>query len=81
MSALVIVDTTQYDQAMRLVGDEDTGVSLDCRLCDRGGLPIAYLLTYPDDPTYAKVDDVLRVQSITQLIDGGQQHLWARHPA
>ena len=36
------------DDVMRLVGDEDCGVGIDCRICDRGGAPIAY---YQHPPT------------------------------
>lgn len=80
MSSVVIIESERYDETLRLAGDEDCGVSMDCRLCDRGGLPIAYLLTYAGDTTYAGNDDVQRVLTITALIDAGQQHLWQQHP-
>lgn len=81
MTTVVIVSSKRFDETFRLVGDEDTGVGVDCRRCDRGGLPIAYLLTYPDDRTYADADDVQLVHTITELINAAQQHMWRRHPA
>jgi hypothetical protein len=81
MTSTVIVESERYDETLRLVGDEDCGVSVDCKLCDRRGLPIAYLLTYDGDTTYAGNADVQRVHTITALIDAGQQHLWQLHAA
>jgi hypothetical protein len=66
-----------FDQAFRVAGDEDGGVGLDCRLCDRGGAPIAYY-SWPDDRTYEGTD-VVRVSTISALLDAGQQHLAQRH--
>lgn len=77
---LFIWDVDRYNETLRLVGDEDTGVSMDCRLCDRGGLPIAYLLTSVDDDGYIDNEDVLRVGTITELINAGQRHHQDRHP-
>lgn len=61
-----------------LLGDEDTGVSLDCRLCNRRGLPVAYY-SHPDDKTYAGRDDVVRVSTIAGLVDAGEKHLREYH--
>jgi hypothetical protein len=68
----------RLDQVLRLSGDEDCGVGLDCRLCDRGGAPIAYY-SWPGDRTYEGTD-VVRVQTITALLSAGREHLHLRHP-
>lgn len=60
------------DDVMRLSGDEDCGVGIDCRVCDRGGAPIAYY-TGIDDRTYEGTD-VEIVHTITALIEAGQRH-------
>lgn len=49
--------------ALYLVGDEDGGVGLGCRLCDRGGKPLAYWPgccgnPYDDVPTMTTVDQL-----------------------
>lgn len=75
---LVIRQPARYDETFRLVGDEDCGVGLDCRLCDRGGAPIAYL-THPDDRAYAGTD-VQVVHTITPLLAAGEAHLFQAHP-
>lgn len=78
MTSTVIVNSERYDETLRLVGDEETGVGLDCRLCDRGGAPVAYYPPHPGDCAYEGTD-VQAVQSITALIEAGQQHLGERH--
>lgn len=60
------------DDVMRLVGDEDCGVGVDCRVCDRGGAPIAYYAGI-DDRAYEGTD-VEVVHTITALIEAGQHH-------
>lgn len=60
------------DDVMRLVGDEDCGVGINCRVCDRGGAPIAYY-TSPDDLAYQGTD-VERVHTIAALVEAGQRH-------
>lgn len=74
------LDTKRYDEFFRLVGDEDCGVGLDCRLCDRGGAPIAYYpgISQPYPTTVAP--DVIPADTISALFEAGQQHLWDRHP-
>ena len=79
MTSTVIAEAKRYDEVMRLVGDEDCGVGLDCRLCDRGGAPIAYYVGI-DDRAYEGTDVVI-VHTVTALIDVGQRHLWERHSA
>jgi hypothetical protein len=61
------------DDVMRLVGDEDCGVGIDCRVCDRGGAPIAYY-QHPDDRFGYDGTDVERVHTIDALIDAGRRH-------
>ncbi|MEV7013292.1 hypothetical protein [Streptosporangium sp. NPDC051022] len=47
------------DARFQLIGDEDCGVGLHCRRCDRGGLPVAYYAglcdPYDGDPTVESV--------------------------
>lgn len=63
-----------FDDAFYLMGDEDTGVGLNCRICDRGGLPVVYYTSSDDDKTYAKTDVVV-VHTIIAMISGGMEHL------
>ncbi len=59
------------DDVMRLVGDEDCGVGIDCRICNRGGAPIAYLAGI--SPAYLGTD-VMLVDTISGLIEAGRRH-------
>lgn len=61
----------RLDEVMSLAGDEDCGVGMNCRICDRGGAPIAYYAGI--SPAYLDTDVVL-VDTITALIDAGQRH-------
>lgn len=65
------------DEAYWLSGDEDTGVGLQCRLCDRGGLPVAYYLGISSP--YGDRCDVVSVDTIAALLDAGRQHLTDVH--
>lgn len=65
------------DDTFRLSGDEDCGVGLDCRLCDRGGAPIAYYVGI-DDSAYEGTD-VIVVRTIADLLGAGEQHRNERH--
>lgn len=70
------------DDSFRLVGDEDCGVGLDCRTCDRGGAPIAYYDAGLGQPYPTKLaPDVVPVDTIDALLDAGQQHLRTHHAA
>ncbi len=60
------------DQVCYLQGDEDSGVGINCRICDRGGAPIAYY-THPDDRTWNGTD-VQVVFTIAELIEAGDRH-------
>lgn len=62
------------DEYFYLVGDEDTNVGLQCKSCDRGGLPVVYYTTNPKDDSY-KDDDVVIVNSIQELVDQGSLHM------
>jgi hypothetical protein len=59
------------DEVMSLVGDEDCGVGINCRICDRGGAPVAYYAGI--SPAYLDTDVVL-VDTIAALIAAGQSH-------
>ncbi len=65
--------SVDLDAAYWLAGDEDCGVGLHCRTCDRGGSPVAYYpgLTSP----YEDRADVATVDTIAALLDAGRQHL------
>jgi len=62
------------DELFRLVGDEDCGVGIDCRACDRGGAPIAYYAgldqPYPTDAA----PDVIPVDTIDALLAAAAEH-------
>jgi hypothetical protein len=69
------------DELFRLVGDYDCGVSIDCRVCDRGGAPIAYYdaglgQPYPN----AQAPDVVPVSTIEALLSAALDHRTAHHP-
>jgi len=59
---------------IRLVGDEDCGVGLQCLDCDDGGRPLGYL----GDPF--KDDLVTFVTSVPELLAVGRRHLDEKHP-
>lgn len=59
---------------IRLVGDEDTGVGLECLDCWDGGRPLAYLRPYGNYPDYPDAA-VRTVDAITDLLMVGRTHL------
>lgn len=63
------------DERYWLVGDEDCGVGIQCRVCDTGGAPIAYL---GDAAAYAHTG-VAVVQSIKDLLTTADAHGWHLH--
>jgi hypothetical protein len=67
------------DDLLTLSGDEDTGVGINCRRCDRGGLPIAYYIGIDDTP-YADTD-VFVTKSMIELIGAGINHVINAHGA
>jgi hypothetical protein len=60
---------------MRLVGDEDCGVSLVCNICDTEGKPEAYYEGICGNP----YPDVPSVGSIQELAEFERRHLWECH--
>jgi hypothetical protein len=70
------MDALRLDEHLWLSGDEDCGVGINCRICDRGGAPVAY---YEGISTgvYAGAD-VETVSTISALISAGERHL-AQH--
>lgn len=64
------------DEHYTLSGDEDGGVGIECKLCDLGGQPIAYLGW--SNP-YAAVPEVKDVRSISELLTAAVEHHHARH--
>lgn len=65
------------DDILTLSGDEDTGVGISCRRCDRGGLPLAYYVGI-DDKAYANTD-VFVTESIIDLVAFGLNHVIKTH--
>lgn len=70
------VDLGTLDR-MRLVGDEDCGVGLDCLDCDLGGQPIAYYEGI--SPAYRDVTEVAQVDSIVGLVLAAVTHRTTVH--
>lgn len=62
------------DQQYYMMGDEDAGVGLHCKVCDRwrGGQPVAYL-TARGDRSYEGTD-VMIVYSIAGLLRSASIH-------
>jgi len=58
----------------RLVGDEDTGVGLHCRTCDRGGLPVAYVCPEGVANPYRHEGDVVMVHGVLSMVEAGREH-------
>lgn len=77
-AGLAITNLERFDAAFYLSGDEETGVGLMCRHCDRGGAPVAYC-TWDGDRAYVGTDVVI-VHTPTTLIAEGLRHLAAAHP-
>lgn len=61
-------------ERLLLLGDEDTGVGIQCRDCWDGGRPLGYL----GDPF--KDDLVTFVTSVPELLAVGRRHLDEKHP-
>lgn len=72
------MDLRGFDR-IRLVGDEDTGVGLECLDCWDGGRPLAYLLPYPGYTAYRDVPEVAVVSTVADLLAVGRKHLDERH--
>lgn len=66
---------------IRLAGDEDTGVGLECLDCWDGGRPLAYLRPWPSDTTYANDPKVTVVDGVVDLLKVGRAHLDEHHGA
>lgn len=60
------------DARFWLCGDEDGGVGLQCRACDRGGRPIAYYDR--DDSFYGDDPEVENVTTIFGLLAAANYH-------
>jgi hypothetical protein len=72
-------DTSPILDRFDLIGDEDGGVSALCRVCDSGGLPVAYRdwgsPGYRDDPL------VRQVRTTSELLTAALEHFAAQHTA
>ncbi len=62
------------DSVFYLMGDEDGGVGLQCRLCDLGGRPVTY---YGHDPYPSP--EVVSVTTITDFLSAGVAHVVDQH--
>jgi hypothetical protein len=64
----------RIDEMFRLAGDRDEGAGLHCRVCDTGGLPVAYLcpdwVRYP----YRSQPEVAQAHGIGSLLGQGKAH-------
>ncbi len=70
-------ESPSIDEVFWLSGDENCGVGLHCRTCDREGLPVAY---YQGISTfYVNCEDVVTVHTIVGLIDAGEAHAASCH--
>lgn len=65
-------------ERLRLVGDEDCGVGIECRDrdCWDGGRPLGYL----GDDHYRNDPAVTVVATVPELLAVGRRHLDERHP-
>lgn len=63
--------------ALYLTGDEDGGAGLNCRRCDRAGLPLAYYDTAGSNP-YAD-QGVVACQTVDQLLHQMRVHVRVAH--
>jgi hypothetical protein len=70
----------EIDEVVWLAGDEDCGVSLMCRECDRGGLPIAYYGPSGGPYPYAGNRDVEPCRTIVALHAAAIYHVGTVHP-
>lgn len=69
--------TQILDKYFYLLGDEDGDVGLQCRECDRGGLPVVHYSGAGSNP-YPKTD-VVFVMRIGRLLDAGLAHIREKH--
>lgn len=60
------------DAEYYMAGDEDGGVALQCKVCDREGLPVAYLTTRGDRSWQGT--DVIVAYSIDELLRSASMH-------
>lgn len=67
------------DELFRLVGDEDCGVGINCRLCDRGGAPVAYYAGLDQPYPTALAPDVVPVSTIGALLIAALDHRSDHH--
>lgn len=74
------IDLQGFDR-IRLVGDEDCGVGLECRDCWDGGRPLAYLRPNPEDTAYTNDAKVTLVDTAALLLVVGRAHLDQHHTA
>jgi hypothetical protein len=72
------VSRLDYDTYLYLMGDEDGDVGLQCRECDRGGLPVVFYTTNKKVTGYQDAS-VIVVHSILDLVMEGTNHLWKVH--
>jgi hypothetical protein len=55
------------------MGDEDGGVGLQCKVCDRGGLPVVYLTSTRDWHSYHGTD-VAVTRTIADFLEAAGRH-------
>lgn len=69
----------EIDKYFYLMGDEDGDVSLQCRVCDTGGLPAVFYTDDTKSNPYKGTDTVI-VHLISEMMTAGAKHI-ARHRA
>lgn len=68
------------DEHMRLVGDEDCGVGIECGVCWRGGRPVGYYSRPNGFPKSYVGTDVVEALTVSALVEAGAKHLRDHHP-
>lgn len=63
-----------FDDFFWLVGDEDCGVGINCRVCDRGGAPVAYYAGISQPYPTAAAPDVVPTDTVAGLFATAVSH-------
>jgi hypothetical protein len=72
--------TPPVDEILRLVGDEDCGVGVNCMQCDTGGRPVIWYDGYSVENPYDEAE-VPTAHTIRELVALGDKHVRDVHAA